>query len=173
MKYHLSSRIIHWSMALLIIFMLGLGNYMGLIPKDAPNRMEIYSLHKSLGVIALIFIFIRIVNRFFKKPPALPTTMKKTEIILAHLGHLSLYLLMIAVPLSGYLMSNSSGYSVHLFTVEMPILMSANFKFAALFHEAHEISAKLLILVLALHIFAAIKHRFFDKPENDVLKRIL
>jgi cytochrome b561 len=173
MKYPLSSRVIHWLMALLIIFMLGLGNYMGFIAKDSPNRMEIYSLHKSLGVVALIFIFIRIINLLFKKPPALPTTMNKIEITLAHLGHLSLYLLMIVVPLSGYLMSNSSGYPVHLFAIEMPILMSANFKFAALFHEVHEISANLLILVLAFHILAVIKHRFFDKAENDVLKRML
>jgi len=60
-KYHISSRIIHWIMALIILSALFLGVYMtDFLPEDASNKMEIYGLHKSLGVMALIFIAIRI-----------------------------------------------------------------------------------------------------------------
>lgn len=161
-------------MAVIIIFLLGLGIYMtDFLPKDSPNHLEIYSLHKSFGVIALILIFIRVLNRFINKAPALPKTFKKSEQILSHLAHFGLYILMLCVPLSGYLMSNSFGYPVHLFSIELPKLIGTNFELGKIFAEAHEISAFSLLGLVAIHILAVIKHRFFDKPENDVLKRMI
>ena len=173
-KYSLTSRILHWSMAALILFLLGLGIYMtDFLPKDAPNRMEVYDLHKSFGALVLVLIFIRIINRFIFKAPALPATLVKWEKIAAHLGHAGLYLLMIAVPLSGYLMSNSFGYPVHFFGIELPFLIEKNLELGGFFAEAHEISAFSLLGLVAIHVLGALKHRFFDKPENDVLKRML
>lgn len=174
MKYALTSRILHWFMAIVILFLLGLGIYMtDFLSKEAANRMEIYNLHKSLGVMVLILIFIRIVNRLIYKAPALPESLPKFEKILANLGHFGLYILMILVPLSGYLMSNSFGYPVHFFGIEMPFLIEKNFDHGKLFSEAHELSAFTLLGLIALHILGALKHRFFDKPENDVLKRMV
>lgn len=143
------------------------------LPKDAPNHLEVYSLHKSFGVIALIFIFIRIINRFVFKAPALPQTLKKSEQILSHLGHFGLYVLMLCVPLSGYLMSNSFGFPVHLFSIELPFLVATNFELGKIFSEAHELLAFGLLGLVGIHVLAVIKHRFFDKPENDVLKRMI
>lgn len=173
-KYHIFSRILHWLMAAIIIFLLGLGIYMAdFLPKDAANRMDIYALHKSFGVLVLALIAIRLVNRFVNKAPALPEAMNKFEKLAAHLTHSALYLLMIIVPLSGYLMSNAFGYPVGFFGIELPFLMEKNQELGAIFHEIHEISPYILIGVLALHVAGAIKHRFFDKPENDVLKRMI
>lgn len=174
MRYALSSRIIHWFMALVILFLLGLGIYMTeFLPKDSPNHLQVYELHKSFGVVALIFIFIRIVNRFVKKAPALPDTMPKIEQILSHLGHLGLYVLMLVVPLSGFLMSNSFGFPVKFFGTELPVLIGTNFDHGKLFAEAHELGAYALLGLVVVHVAAVIKHRFFDKPENDVLKRMI
>ncbi len=173
-KYALSSRIIHWLMAVIIIALLGLGIYMTeFLSKEASNKMDIYNLHKSFGVVALILIFLRIINRLAKSTPKLPATIAKSERFLAHLGHFGLYVLMVIVPLSGYLMSNSFGYPVHLFSIEMPVLIQTNFDLGKIFAETHEIAAYGLLALLALHILGAIKHRFFDRPENDVLKRML
>ncbi len=173
-KYSLPSRIIHWLMAVIILFMLGLGIYMTtFLPKDAPNHLEIYSLHKSIGAIALILVFIRILNRFINKAPALPETIKKSEQILSHLGHFGLYVLMLCVPLSGYLMSNSFGFPVHLFSLELPMLVERNFELGKLFATVHELGAYALLGLVVAHVLAVIKHRFFDKPENDVLKRMI
>ena len=173
-KYPLSSRLIHWLMAVVILFLLGLGIYMtDFLPKDAPNHLEVYSLHKSIGVIALILIFVRILNRLILKAPKLPETLKKSEQILSHLGHFGLYVLMLCVPLSGYLMSNSFGFPVHLFSIEMPMLVERNLELGKLFAEAHELCAYALLGLVVVHILAVIKHRFFDKPENNVLKRMI
>jgi len=174
MKYHISSRIIHWLMAFLIIGLLSLGIYMdNFLSHDAPNRFEIYSLHKSFGVIALVLIFVRIFNRFIQLTPALPEGLPKIEKIAAKITHFALYILMILMPLSGYLMSNSFGFEVHLFSLKMPNLIAVNPRIGGYFSMIHLYSAYTMIALLSLHIVGALKHRFFDKPENDVLKRML
>jgi cytochrome b561 len=173
-KYSLSSRIIHWVMAVIIIPTLMIGIYMtNFLDKESPSRMDIYNLHKSFGVVVLILIIIRILNRSIFKAPALPDTLKKSEKFLSKMVNISFYFLMIAIPLSGYLMSNSAGYPVKLFSLQMPALIEGNQNLLSIFHEAHEIFGYALLLILSLHIIAVFKHRFFDKPENDVLKRMV
>ncbi|MDX2083506.1 MAG: cytochrome b [Rickettsiales bacterium] len=173
-KYALSSRIIHWFMAILILGILAVGIYMTqFLPKDSPNHLQIYELHKSFGVIALVFIFIRVINRLIFKAPKLPQSMPRIEQILGHLGHLGLYVLMLIVPLSGYLMSNSFGFVVKFFSAELPLLISTDFERGKIFAAIHELGAYALLALIVVHILAVIKHRFFDKPENDVLKRMI
>lgn len=174
MKYALSSRIIHWLMAAVILFLLALGIYMTeFLPKDSPNHLQVYELHKSFGVLALALIFVRVTNRLIKKAPPLPNTMPKYEQILAHLGHIGLYVLMLVVPLSGFLMSNSFGFPVKFFGIELPMLIATNFDNGKIFSEVHELAAYALLGLVIAHVAAVIKHRFFDKPENDVLKRMI
>lgn len=174
MKHPLPSRILHWLMATIILTLLGLGIYMSeFLPKDASNRMEIYNLHKSLGAMALVLIFFRIINRLINKAPALPQSISKLEITLAHLCHFALYFLMILTPLSGYLMSNSFGYPAVFFGYELPFLIEKNLELGKFFSETHELSAYILLGLITIHVSAVIKHRFFDKPENDVLKRMI
>jgi cytochrome b561 len=173
MKYALTSRILHWVMAFLIIFLLGLGIYMSdFLSNESPNRLEIYNLHKSLGVLVLILVFLRIINRLLTRTPALPFAISALEKKLAKFGHFALYFLMITTPLSGYLMSSFAGYPVKLFAIELPNFFEANFKIAGFFSEAHELSAFSLLGLIVIHILAVIRHRFFDKPGNDVLNRM-
>ncbi len=174
MKYHLLSRVFHWIMALLIIFMIGFGIYItDFAGEDSANRSILFDLHKSLGVLVLILLSFRIINRFINHPPALPQTIKKYERIFAHLGHFGLYALMLIVPLSGYLMSNSYGFEVKFFGILLPFITSIDIDNAKIFHDIHEISAFTLAGLIGIHIIAVIKHRFFDQKENDVLNRIL
>lgn len=80
MKYALTSRILHWVMAVLIIFLLGLGIYMNdFLDKDSVNRLDVYNLHKSLGVVVLILVFLRIINRLLTRTPALPFAISALE----------------------------------------------------------------------------------------------
>ncbi|MBL6664591.1 MAG: cytochrome b [Rickettsiales bacterium] len=174
MKYSLPSRILHWIMAVIILGLLGVGIYMTeFLDRDSANRMLIYGLHKSFGVIVLILIFARVINRFINKPPALPNTIKKSERIGAHIGHIILYVLMFAVPLSGYLMSNSYGYPVKLFGLPLPFIVEKDFEVGKFFSSAHFYFGYGLLVVVIIHIAAVVKHRFFDQKENDVLKRMI
>lgn len=173
-KYHISSKIIHWLMALIIISLLGVGIYMtNFLPKDALNRGEIYALHKSFGVIALILIFFRIFNKIIQKKVLIQHSIPKFQRVLAYFIHYLLYLLMLIIPFSGYLMSNSYGYDVFLFSIKMPKLIQTNYEIAPIFSSIHEFGAYLIICALILHIGGALKHRFFDKKENDVLSKMI
>jgi len=172
-KYHISSRILHAIMALLILFLLGLGIYMAdFLPADSSNKFQIYDLHKSLGVMVLILIFVRIINRALRSTPALPATLPAIEKFASHFVHLALYILMIVVPLSGYLMSNVYGFPVHFFGLEMPNLIAAQPEIGIYFAKTHKYAAYAIIAAIGLHVAGALKHRFFDKPEHDVLKRM-
>lgn len=174
MKYHLTSRIFHWLMAILIIAMIGFGIYItDFISDDSSKRDFAYEMHKSFGVLVIILVFLRLINRIIHRPPALPVTMKKYEQYLAHLGHLGLYFLMFLTPIAGYLMSNAYGFEVKLFGITLPSLISTNFDLAKEFKELHEISAFAMLGLVVIHVIAVIKHRYFDQKENDILNRML
>ena len=173
-EYHPLMKIIHWTMAVIIIGLLGLGFYMTeLLGKDSSNRMFIYDLHKSFGVLVLFLIVIRIVVRIQRSAPPLPDSINLLTQVLSHLVHMTLYVLMILMPLSGYLMSNYFGYPVHLFGLKLPMLVSENPDLGKFCAAAHEFLGFTLLAVLGLHIFGVVKHRFFDKAANNILKRML
>ncbi len=173
-KYNTLMRVMHWLMAILIIGMLALGLYMDELPDDAPNRMDLYRLHKSIGVIVLALIAVRIVIRLFSRVPPVPTALSSLEKIAATVGHKLLYLLMILVPLSGFVMSsaNPKRYGVELFGYRLPDLPASEM-WAGIGHELHGPTAWALLIVVVIHVAAVIKHRVFDRPAGDVLPRML
>lgn len=172
-KYHIASRILHWLMALLVIAVIGLGFYMTGLDKSVSYRYDLYDLHKSIGILILILVAIRIGVRIKKSVPSLPETMSELVKTLAHINHILLYVLMFSVPISGYLMSNFGGHIVKFFSLKMPTIVAANPVIGKAFHNAHFILAYILIGFVTLHILAVIKHRFFDIKEHDVLKRMI
>lgn len=160
-------------MALIIISLLSVGFYMtNLLDPEDPNRGFIYGLHKSFGALILCLIVFRIVVRFSTSIPRLPDSIGKLTQKFAHLAHILLYTLMILMPLSGYLMSNSYGYPVHMFGIHLPMIVEKNYELGKLFALAHQILGFSFVVILTLHIAGVVKHRFFEKPENDVLKRM-
>jgi cytochrome b561 len=172
-KYSISMRIVHWAMALIIITLLAVGFYMtNFLSSQADNRATIYALHKSFGVVVMFLIVARIFFRISSSIPPLPNSMPKTIQKLASSAHYLLYFLMIFMPLSGYLMSNSFGYPVHLFGIKMPMLVEKNMELGSFFSNVHKFLGYAFVAVLSLHILGAIKHRFFDLAQNDVLKRM-
>lgn len=171
--YHISSKLIHWIMAIIIIPQLIIGLYMvQILASDAPFRSTIYSLHKSFGVLAIGLIFYRIINKIINRTPPLPNSLAKWQIICAKIMHYKLYLLMVLMPFSGYLMSNSYGYPVKFFGFTMPYLTQKNYQMAGFYSNCHKYIGYLFFTLIAIHILAAMKHRFFDLKENNVLARI-
>ena len=173
MKYSYSARVFHWLMALVIIVAFALAFYMTSLNKENENRLFFYSLHKSFGVLALILIFARIINRFLYKSPQLPVETAKYIVKLDKITHFMLYLLMFLTPLSGYLMSNYYGYPVKLFGMELPILVETNFDLAKNFSELHEIFAFSLLGLIVVHLLAVIKHHFIGANKFPIIKRML
>ena len=158
------AKALHWLMALMILTLLGVGIYMHDLPKEDTLRPTLYMMHKASGMTVLFLLFIRVIWRVLHKPPSLG---RYSDIVkkAASVTHVSLYILMFAVPVAGYLLSAYHGYAVDYFGLfKLPLLVGKDKELADLAGEAHEYLAFAMIGILVLHIAGAIKHRFFESP---------
>jgi len=170
-NYTSTAKALHWLMAALLFGLLALGFYMSDLPLS-PNKLKFYSWHKWAGVTAFLLLAFRLLWRITHRPPALPDSMPKLMQFAAHAGHLALYGLMIAIPLSGWLMSSAKGFqTVYFGILPIPDLLDKNKELGNLLAIVHESLNFLFIAVLAGHIGAALKHHFIDK--DDILTRML
>ena len=158
-------------MACLLFALLALGFYMHDLSLS-PLKLQLYSWHKWAGVTAFLLVLIRLGWRFTHEPPALPVLMDRSAQLAAHIGHALLYFLMIAIPLTGWLMSSAKGFQTVYFGVfPIPDLLAKNRDLGNLLKEIHEALNFTLIFVVVGHALAAFKHHFLD--EDDVLTRML
>lgn len=169
--YTVTAKALHWLMALLLIGLLALGFYMHDLPLS-PEKLQLYAWHKWAGVTAFLLVWFRLAWRLTHRPPVLPETMPVTLQWAAHLGHLALYLMMIAIPLSGWLMSSAKGFQTVWFGVlPIPDLLGKDKELGDLLQGVHKCLNFLFIAVLAGHVAAALKHHFIDR--DDILTRML
>jgi cytochrome b561 len=172
MKYPLILRFFHWLMAFMILAMIAVGWYMHELAPDS-IKYDLYGWHKAFGMLILAFVFVRLLVRFVSKIPALPQGISPIEQKIAKLGHLGLYCLMLFIPIAGYVMSSAAGKDVNFFGLLLPNLIGENEVIKEIAGEVHEILAYSLLALVGLHVLGTLKHRFFDKKENDVLNRML
>jgi cytochrome b561 len=174
-RYGAISRLLHWLMALLILAMIGLGAYMTDLDKEDPLRTQLYTLHKEIGVTILALAVIRILWILVSRPPVMPAVLQRWEVILAKSTVGLLYLLMLATPIAGYLMTNTGGKPISFFGLfDLPVLMAKNHDLHETLEEVHEFLAFSILTLVGLHVLGALKHRFLDKnPDADVLKRMI
>lgn len=169
--YTRTAKSLHWLMALMIFGLLGLGFYMSDLPLS-PQKLKLYSWHKWAGVTVFLLTLVRLAWRATHQPPLMPWQMSKLQQIAAHVGHVGLYLLMLAVPLSGWLMSSAKGFQTVWFGVlPIPDLLPKNKELGDLLLSLHQGLNLLLVVLLLTHIAAALKHHFIDR--DDVLIRML
>lgn len=163
---------IHWLMAAGILTAFGVGLYMVDIPGITPFKLKLFNWHKWLGVTLFTLVFLRMVLRLFSKTPKYPAHWGHNTVLLARLGHFALYVLMMAVPVLGYLYSLASGFPVVWFgVIELPVLIDKDPELKALFKTLHELSAQGLVLLVAGHVLMALKHHFIDR--DGILGRMV
>lgn len=174
-RYGLVSRFLHWVMALLILAMIGLGAYMADLAREDPLRGQLYTLHMEVGVTILALAVIRILWILVSRPPVMPAALKRWEVVLAKSTVGLLYLLMLATPIAGYLMTNTAGKPINYFGLfDLPVLMAKNHDLHETLEGVHEFLAFSILALVSLHVLGALKHRFIDMdPKADVLKRML
>ncbi len=165
-----TAKSLHWLMALMIIGMIPLGMYMHELPLS-PEKLQLYSWHKWTGVTVFVLLLARVSWRLTHQPPPLPWHMSRLERLAAHGGHIALYLLMLALPISGWLMSSAKGFQTVWFGVlPIPDLLGKDKELGETLAEVHEILSWIMVTVLIVHVAAALKHHFMDK--DDVLTRM-
>ncbi len=150
------SRLLHWLMAVLILAMLvigiamvsSLGHYRGLV-----------AIHRPLGILILILAAIRLINRQFNPPPALPRAMPKLLQAAAQASHWVLYGLMFALPLVGWAMLSAAGNPIVLAGAwHLPPILAQNVALYAVLRPAHTVLAFCFFAVILTHLAAALLH---------------
>ena len=171
-RYTTTAIVFHWLIALLIIGTFSLGWVMSDMPGISPTKLKYYSWHKWSGVTILGLAALRLLWRLKNSAPAYPAAMPAWQKGAAHGLHGLLYVLMFAVPLSGYFYTLSAGYPVVYFgLVELPVLIGADPALKPVLGALHYWLNMGLLGAVALHVAAALKHQFIDR--DGVLKRML
>ena len=162
---------LHWLIAVAIVSSFALGIYMHDLPLS-PQKLKYYSWHKWAGVSIFLLVIARLAWRHAHRPPALPASMPGWQRAAAEATHVLLYVLMVAIPLSGWLMSSAKGFQTVWFGVlPLPDLLEKNEEVGNLLQAAHKfLNLSMAALVLA-HLGAALKHHFVDR--DDILARMI
>lgn len=169
-RYTPSAIALHWLMACLIVAVYFMGISIDDLP-IGPDRIMLVTWHKWLGVTIALFWFARIAVRLTHTPPPLPNGSPAWQNGAAHLVHFGLYLLMIAIPVTGWLMSSAKGYTTTFFGLfDLPNLLDKDKALGHTLKEVHAVLAHTLMILVVAHIGAALKHQLVDK--DNLLDRM-
>ncbi|MBL0167902.1 MAG: cytochrome b [Propionivibrio sp.] len=161
---------LHWLIAIAITGSFSLGLYMSDLPLS-PQKLKFYSWHKWAGVTIFLCVLVRLVWRLSHRPPELPGTIPAWQRKVAAATHVLLYLLMLAVPFTGWLMSSAKGFqTVYFGVLPLPDLLAKNDELGDLL-QAHALLNYSMAALVVAHLGAALKHHFVDRDE--VLARML
>jgi len=164
--YRPAQRALHWVMAAIILAAIGLGLYAVALPKTDPSKAVAFFLHKSFGMTALIIAIPRLLMRILKGAPPYRVPLGRLVMLSASGGHAALYVLMLFVPIAGYVLSSAADRPIPWFGLfEFPHLVAPDKALAGVAEEAHVFAAWTLIVVVAVHILAALWHAWFKKDE--------
>jgi len=171
-RYSAVAMVLHWTIAALIVFNLSVGFFMeGLAP---PLKWIIVPLHFSSGITVLTLSVLRLLWRLTHRPPPLSKHLSDWERTCAHAAHWTMYVLMFALPITGWITISShpqppGGGPLLWGLVHLPLIgpiahldetvqKSVNDAFAT----AHSVGGYLFLALFVLHVAAALKHQFFD-----------
>ena len=155
-QFPLISRILHWTMAVMVIAMLFIG--IGMVASLAEYH-RLVSIHKPLGIAILVLVAIRLVNRVVNPPPPLPPDVPAIERIAIQVSVTILYFLMFALPLVGWAMLSAADCPVVLFrSIRLPPLLPHDPAMYAMLRTAHSFLAFLLFATFLAHVSGAMLH---------------
>lgn len=170
-RYGFIAMLLHWLMAVLIVAAFALGVVMVDIPGLTPTKLRYFSWHKWLGITVLSLVALRLLWRTWRGVPpavAMPIWQQRASAI----GHALLYVLMFAVPLSGYFYSLAAGVPVaYLGVWPLPVLIEADPVLKPVLKQWHLVLVYTLFVIVMVHVLAALKHQLIDR--DGVLKRML
>jgi cytochrome b561 len=169
--FSLFSRLLHWTMAILILAMLFVGVAM---VSSLSDYGRLVAIHRPLGILLLVLVAIRLINRLLSPPPPLPADMPPLLRFAAHASHWLLYGLMVALPLVGWAMLSAAGNPITLIGgLHLPPILPHDKALYAVLRPAHTVLAYLLFATFLAHLGAALTHAlvFKDGVFRSMVKR--
>jgi len=159
------ARLFHWLLFFMFMASMIAGSVVSQLPKGQ-EKLELIGMHKSFGVLILMLVIARLLWKWSNPAPR-PLVREHVKRQAARWLHALLYLLMLAQPLVGILMSQAKGFPVSFFGLfKLPILIGENESRAHTFHEMHEMIWIILATLVMFHIVAALHHHFVVKDRT-------
>lgn len=165
------SQWLHWTIALLVVAIATIGLLMVEMP-NTPRKIEIYAIHKSLGLTILALVVLRLAWRLHAGRPAAVAGTPRWQQRIATLTHGALYVLLLSMPLSGWLFNSAAGYPLQWFALfNLPALAGEDRGLRELAGSLHEAGFWLLLTLVIVHAGAALYHHVF--LQDATLTRML
>lgn len=153
---------LHWLIAIAVLVNIALAMLTEGLPRE--TRGSLMGIHKALGITILALTVLRILWRIGHKPPPLPTAMAGWERVLTRIVHGLFYLLLLALPLSGWVWMSAADRPIDFFGLfTLPSIAAPDEALADMMHERHEVLGLTMVALAALHIIAALKHQFVNR----------
>ena len=162
-RYAPLSRGLHWlTAALVMTLVIPMGLWIAYFrPADEALKMRLYNLHESFGLVVFALILVRVLYRIARPAPPWPNDTPRGVRAVARISHGLLYLLLILMPISGFLATNAWGFPLALFEVlPIPSPIGKDEALAKVLSTVHWVGAAAFGALLSLHIAGAIYHRF-------------
>jgi cytochrome b561 len=169
--YTVTARVLHWIIAALVLLMVPLGV---VIANEWGGRWQtpLYNLHKSIGAVILPLVVVRLIWRLTHPPLPLPADVPRIQQVAARAIHWALYALLIAQPLVGWIATSAYPAPLPVFGLfELPKIWPADQPFSEQLFVLHRWMGIVIAVVVAMHIGAALHHRFVRK--DRVLMRMI
>lgn len=181
-RYSTVAIILHWVIAACIISLVFVGWWMESLRHQAiageisfEFTQAVFNWHKTVGITVLILSILRLIWRLTHTPPALPDGMKWWEKAASHGAHGAFYVLMIGMPIGGWLAASATNFPTQLFNLPGFVLPTLPVPQTEAFYElastAHGMGGFFILLVLFLHVAGALKHHFIER--DGVLARMI
>lgn len=162
------SQALHWLIALLILAMAVIGLMMVDLP-NTPTKIAVFAIHKSIGISILALVLVRLGWRLYAGAPAPIAGTPRVQQRIAGLMHVALYALLLAMPISGWLLNSAAGFPLQWFElINLPALTEQNDALKELATRAHQLMFLVLAGLVMLHAAAAIHHHLFLRDSTLV-----
>jgi cytochrome b561 len=164
------AKLFHWGVAALIFTQFALG-WIAVTYRLSPTKIQLFIWHKSIGVLVLLLVVLRLAWRLMNPSPALPADTTKPEALAARTSHGLLYALMLAMPLSGWVINSAANIPLRVFWWwPLPAIVAPDKALEQLAKQVHLTLFVAIAIVVAVHAAAALRHHFVKR--NDVLARM-
>ena len=169
--YPATSKLLHWLVAACVLTTAPVAIAMTRVG-EGPTQDVLYNFHKSLGVLILILMILRLVNRLAAGAPIADPGIEPWQKTVSSIVHTSLYVLLLAMPVVGYIANSAYGATTPFFGLfELPMIVDKNEALATQLFTIHRLVGYLLIVLVLMHVSAALYHCFVR--HDNVLQRML
>ncbi|MDH5254954.1 MAG: cytochrome b [Gammaproteobacteria bacterium] len=169
-RYSGVSKALHWVIALLAFSQLAMGKFFEV---EADEAEGLFGWHTALGLLVLALMLVRLGWRLTHAVPRLPEDTPGWQQVAARTMHIAFYTLLIALPLSGWLLTSVEGDPVTFFGWfgVPPLPVPGGEASEDLIEETHEVLGNVLLVLAGIHVLAGLKHHYIDR--DDVLRRMM